>query len=53
MRYISHVIVSRLHGQDPEKFRAIESPTTKTNLKSAFGLFNYYRNYIKNYAEMT
>ena len=27
-------------------------PTTKTDLKSAFGLFNYYREYMKNYAEV-
>ena len=40
---------------DPKKLCAIESieiPITKTNLKSALGLFNCCRNYIKNYAEV-
>ena len=55
IKYLGHVIGSGRHGPDPEKLRAIESieaPTTKTNLKSALGLFNYYRDYIKNYAEL-
>nr|XP_042908182.1 uncharacterized protein LOC122271326 [Parasteatoda tepidariorum] len=43
------------HEPDPEKLLAIEiieTPKTKSALKSALGLFNYYRNYIKNYAEI-
>ena len=52
MRYINHGFVSGQHGQDPEKFRAIEYPTTISNLKSAFGLFNYYCDYINNYGEV-
>ena len=43
------------HGPDPKKLCAIEfveASTSKTNLQSALGLFNCYRDYIKNYVEV-
>ncbi|GBL97285.1 Retrovirus-related Pol polyprotein from transposon opus [Araneus ventricosus] len=55
LKYLGHIIGAGRHEPDPEKLRAIEiieRPTTKSALKSALGLFNYYRNYIKNYAEI-
>ncbi|GBN03453.1 Retrovirus-related Pol polyprotein from transposon opus [Araneus ventricosus] len=55
LKYLGHIIGDGRHEPDPEKLRAIEiieRPRTKSALKSALGLFNYYRNYIKNYAEI-
>ncbi|GBM10122.1 Retrovirus-related Pol polyprotein from transposon opus [Araneus ventricosus] len=55
LKYLGHIIGAGRHEPDPEKLRAIEiieRPRTKSALKSALGLFNYYRNYIKNYAEI-
>ena len=54
IKYLGHVIGSGRHGPDTEKLRAtesIEALTSKTNLMSAIGLFNYYCNYIRNYAK--
>ncbi|GBN31917.1 Transposon Ty3-G Gag-Pol polyprotein [Araneus ventricosus] len=54
LKYLGHIIGAGRHEPDPEKLRAIEiieRPRTKSALKSALGLFNYYRNYI-NYAEI-
>ncbi|GBM14627.1 Retrovirus-related Pol polyprotein from transposon opus [Araneus ventricosus] len=56
IKYLGHIIGAGRHEPDPEKLHAIEiieRPRTKSALKSALGLFNYYRNYIKNYAETT
>ncbi|GBO22082.1 Retrovirus-related Pol polyprotein from transposon opus [Araneus ventricosus] len=55
LKYLGHIIGAGRHELDPEKLRAIEiieRSRTKSALKSALGLFNYYRNYIKNYAEI-
>jgi hypothetical protein len=55
IKYLGHLIGAGRHQPDPEKLRAIEvieSPKTKTSLKSVLGLFNYYRDYIQNYAEI-
>ncbi|GBM81534.1 Retrovirus-related Pol polyprotein from transposon opus [Araneus ventricosus] len=50
IKYLGHIIGAGRYEPDPEKLRAIEiieRPRTKLALKSALGLFNYYRNYIK------
>ncbi|GBL76525.1 hypothetical protein AVEN_53267-1 [Araneus ventricosus] len=55
IKYLRHIIGAGRHETDPEKLHAteiIERPRTKSALKSALGLFNYYQNYIKNYAEI-
>lgn len=50
---VTGILISGTHQSNPEKLRAsetIESPKTKPALKSALGRFNYYRDYIRNYA---
>ncbi|GBN49957.1 Transposon Ty3-I Gag-Pol polyprotein [Araneus ventricosus] len=50
LKYLGHIIGAGRHEPDPEKLRTIEiieRSRTKSALKSALGLFNYYRNYIK------
>ncbi|GBO32219.1 Transposon Ty3-I Gag-Pol polyprotein [Araneus ventricosus] len=47
LKYLGHIIGVGRHEPDPEKLRAIEiieRPRRKSALRSALGLFNYYRN---------
>ncbi|XP_055936794.1 uncharacterized protein LOC129966395 [Argiope bruennichi] len=53
--YLGHIIGSGKHQADPAKLETISRlpvPETKKQLRSALGLFNYYRDYIANFAEI-
>lgn len=55
IKYLGHVVGSGQHGPDPEKVRAIrelQRPRTKRELRSVLGLCGYYRNYVRDYAEI-
>ena len=55
VRYLGHIVGSGEHGPDPEKIAIIQnlkSPTTKKALRSVLGLFNYYREYVPQYANI-
>lgn len=55
IRYLGHIVGSGQHAPDPEKLAAIkglQAPTTKRELRSVLGLCGYYREYVRNYAEM-
>lgn len=55
VKYLGHIVGSGEHGPDPEKIAAIQklkSPTTKKALRSVLGLFNYYREYVPQYANI-
>lgn len=50
--YLGHHIGAGRQQPDPEKLRAIEtiaSPKTKTSLKTALSLFNYYHKRLLSY----
>ena len=52
--YLGHIVGSGEHAPDPEKLKVIENlqrPRNKKELKSALGLFNYYREYVPNFAQ--
>lgn len=53
VRYLGHVFGSGKHSPDPEKASAIaglQAPATKKEVRSALGLFNYYRDYVPAYS---
>lgn len=53
--YLGHMVGSGEHGPDPEKLKVIENlkrPSNKKELRSVLGLFNYYREYVPNFAEI-
>lgn len=53
--YLGHIIGSGRHAPDPSKLAAIKKlarPKTKKDVRSALGLFGYYREYIPNFAEL-
>ncbi|XP_055953558.1 uncharacterized protein LOC129989204 [Argiope bruennichi] len=53
--YLGHIIGSGKHQADPAKletFSRLPVPETKKQLRSALGLFNYYRDYIANFTEI-
>lgn len=55
VKYLGHVVGSGRHSPDPERVSAISQlkfPKTKKDLRSALGMFNYYRDYIPAYSEM-
>lgn len=55
IKYLGHIVGSGTHGPDPEKLAAIRGlaqPKTKKELRSLLGLCGYYREYVKNYAEV-
>ncbi|GFW47400.1 retrovirus-related Pol polyprotein from transposon 297 [Trichonephila clavipes] len=55
VKYLGHVIGSGRHSPDKERIKTIQNlqaPTTKKQLRSAFGLCNFYRQYIPNFAKI-
>ncbi|GFV27306.1 retrovirus-related Pol polyprotein from transposon 297 [Trichonephila clavipes] len=55
IKYLGHIIGSCKHEPDPKKIAVINNlpvPKTKKNLRSVFGLCNYYREYIPKYSEL-
>lgn len=55
VRYLGHVVGSGRHSPDTERVNAIlnlKPPKSKTEVRSALGLFNYYRDYIPHYSEL-
>ena len=53
IRYLGHIISHNGTQPDDEKLRLIQnypSPKTQKQLRSAMGLFNYYRKFVKGYA---
>ncbi|GFT18977.1 retrovirus-related Pol polyprotein from transposon 17.6 [Trichonephila clavipes] len=55
VKYLGHVIGSGTHSPDKERTKAIQNlqaPTTKKQLRSVFGLCNFYRQYIPNFAKI-
>ncbi|GFW40140.1 retrovirus-related Pol polyprotein from transposon 297 [Trichonephila clavipes] len=55
VKYLGHVIGSGRHSPDKERIKAIQNlqaPTTKKQLRSALGLWNFYRQYIPNFAKI-
>ena len=53
MKYLGHIIGSGKHRPDPQRLQAVEGmkpPSTKKQLQSVLGLFNYYRDYVPNFA---
>lgn len=55
VKYLGHWVGSGTHSPDPDKVAAImelKRPTDKTQLRSALGMLNFYRDYIPDYAEI-
>ncbi|KFM71645.1 Retrovirus-related Pol polyprotein from transposon 17.6, partial [Stegodyphus mimosarum] len=55
VKYLGHIVGSGRHGPDPEKLEVIKilkPPRTKKALRSVLGLYNYYREYVPNYAKI-
>lgn len=55
IKYLGHIVGSGVHSPDPERVKAIKelaAPKTKKELRSALGLFNYYREYVPSYSEI-
>ncbi|XP_064469813.1 uncharacterized protein LOC135384546 [Ornithodoros turicata] len=50
--YLGRIIGSGRHAPDPEKLAAISGLKRPRDVRSALGLFGYYREYIPNYAEL-
>ncbi|GFV71193.1 retrovirus-related Pol polyprotein from transposon 297 [Trichonephila clavipes] len=56
VKYLGHVIGSGRHSPDKERIKAIQNlqaPTTKKQQRSAFGLCNFYRQYIPDIAKIS
>ncbi|XP_064470511.1 uncharacterized protein LOC135384989 [Ornithodoros turicata] len=55
VKYLGHWVGSGVHSPDPDNVAAImklQLPTDKKGVRSALGMFNYYREYIPNYSEL-
>ncbi|XP_049511231.1 uncharacterized protein LOC125939822 [Dermacentor silvarum] len=55
IHYLGHIVGSGTHAPDPEKIAAIRNlvpPRTKKELRSLLGLCGYYREYVREYAEV-
>lgn len=55
VKYLGHVVGSGCHAPDSERIEAVshlKPPTTKKDLRSMLGLFNYYREYVPNYSQI-
>ena len=55
MRFVGNIVGSGSRRPDPEKVRALlnlPKPTTRKQLKSVLGMFNYHRTFIDHFAEI-
>ena len=56
MKYLGHLIRNGSHQPDTEHLEAVAKmapPATKKQLRQVFGLFSYYRTYVKDFAATT
>ena len=55
VKFVGQYVGSGWRRPDPDKFKAIrdmQRPVTQKQLRSMLGLFNHFRDYIANYAEL-
>ena len=53
VKYLGHITGSGKYRPDPQRLQAVggmKPPSTKKQLQSVLGLFNYYRDYVPNFA---